>query len=287
MTKLIFLLLALPLTCGCDYSGSQNTTKIKSISTEQLLIKNKNRFLFLRFWDRMTEQEFNQIVKYENEKGNLKDGKFLLMTSSSKEIPFEIKNYDDCISLYYDDIQWSSYVGASFYALNKIPNGKSYYYIEKTIIDLFDNKYERISLPSIENKEKSKTKGKYPTLEEIEEEDKSLLNKKEHETTLKWKSFNENKIIILHSNYSFFKNDFDYNTAESGATAHYPHDRENKNIMIGECSIRIYYEFLDEYLERENERENEQKIIVIEQKKQKEQERKELDNKIKKNNSNL
>ena len=69
----------------------------------------------------------------------------------------------------------------------------------------------------------------------------------------------------------------------SGATSKLTLDKENKKAKIGECSIRITYEFLDEYIE------NQRKKEISERKKKTkiEQERKKIEIQIDKNNSNL
>ncbi len=280
MTKLKVLIFILLFAFGCDYSGSQHNAKNKSVSIDQLIAQNKNRFLFLSFWDGMSEQEFNQILKYENEKGNLSNGKFLLMTTSVNSIPFEVSFDDFSITLTYKDVQWANYSGNSFDAFNEIQDGKSYDYIEKTIIDLFDNKYQRLN--PIKNKKDLK---KPDLLKEIEDEVAQFRNENEHNLLLQWKTTNAktNRVISLSSTYRFLVKDFNAKTSPSGATSKFYHDKENKKIKNGECSIYITYEFLDEYLKRQAEQETRE----IEQKKLREQERKEIEKLIENNNSNL
>ena len=87
----------------------------------------------------------------------------------------------------------------------------------------------------------------------------------------------------MNSEYNFFRHDFDYITAESGATEYFPHDKENKKIRIRRCTISIHYEFLDEYIKQKND----DKLREIECRKEMEQQRKEIENQIQKNNNNL
>lgn len=285
MTKLKVILFILIFAFGCDYSGSQNNTKTKSISIEQLITQNKYRFLFLSFWDNMNEQEFNQILKYENNNGNLNNGKFLLMISSTNNIPLEVSSNEHSVTLTYTDKQWINYLGNSFYEVNEIPNGKSYYYIENFIEKLFDEKYQRISLlPKEEKKIEKKGQDGTSILELIEQEFENTHGK-EHKISIEWKSTNENptKLITLYSSYNFFDKNYNKNSSSSGATSRYYHDKENSKVQIGECFIEITYEFFDEHLKREQEF----KTKATEWEKKKEQERKEVNNQIRKNNSNL
>lgn len=278
MAKLKMLLFILLFAFGCEYSGSQKNTATKLVSTDQLISANKNRLLFLNFWGGMSEQEFNQIMKFENEKGNLKNDKFLLMISPSHSIPFEIHAYENSISLSYSDSQWATYTGNSFYALNEIPSGKSYSYIENELINLFNNKYEEIEIPEGKDEisERLKSQGIDIDLSK---------NEIEHDIVRHWKTTNEkkNRIITLNSSYSFLDKNFDPKTSVSGASSKFYHDRENKKAKIGECSIHITYEFLDEYTQRQKE----QKILEQKQKEIREQKWEEKNNKIKENNSNL
>jgi hypothetical protein len=285
MTKLKVLLFISLFAFGCNYSGSQKDTKTKSVSTDQLISENKDRLLFLSFWDGMNEQEFNQIKNFENEKGDLKDGKFLLMTSSSNGIPFEVTSNEHSVTLTYEDTQWASYTGNAFYAANEIPDGHSYSYIENYIEKLFNEKYERISPVLAKKKIVEEPKDGKISLEYMEQEF-GQVHGKEHKVSIEWKSYDieePRKLITLYSSYSFLDKNYDKHSSSSGATSKFYHDRENKKAKIGECFIQITYEFYDEHLEREKE----QELREIELRKKREQEMKEVKNRIQKNNNNL
>lgn len=285
-TKLNFLIILLLLAFGCNNSGSQNN--VKTVSIDELISQNKDRFLFLSFWSGMSKQEFDQIKQFENEKGNLKDGKFLLMLSSSSSIPFDVSYNENSIILNYSDAQWATYRGNSFDALNEIESGHSYSYIEDFIEDFFNEKYERISPPRQQQKKLNYLHFKSLDEMDIDEYVETLERSHgtKHEVTAEWKSKPDDtrtKFITLYSRYSFLDKNYDLYNSLSGATIEFYHDRENKKIKIGECEISITYEFYDEHLQREKEEDTKE----IESKKKREQERKEIENQIIKNNNNL
>jgi len=190
------------LAVGCTYSNSNNNTKGRPVTVNELLVQNKKKFLFLSFWAGMSDLEYHRIIKYENDKGNLNNGKFLLLTSQGN-VPFEVITDDYSVKLQYNDEQWIDYKDNPFYVANRIPNGKSYHYIESTIVDLFDKKYIRIN-PS-KDVELTETEKILKSLED------QIPNKDDtHATYIQWQTINEtpSRIISLSSNYSYFYKTF-------------------------------------------------------------------------------
>jgi hypothetical protein len=231
----------------------------------------------------MTIEEFDLVKKYETEKGNLKDGKFVLMISELGNRSFTIQNTETSIVLSYHDEQSTSYETDS-YGNPTFHSGFSYSFIENKLVDILNEKYEKVSSQTYSKQPLTKPKDGKISLEYIEQTSFNYYPLV-HKTLSQYKTVSngEEKLITLKSEFTFYDKNYNKFTSKPGATAFYKPDRGSMNVKIGECKITLTYEFLNDYLSREKE----QKIREKEQVKMNEQERAEHLNQIQNNNNKL
>lgn len=221
--------------------GCSNTKE--NVNIEKLINDNKENSLFLTFWKGMSDKEFERVKSYENSNGTLKDGIFYL----NDKFPFKVYHGGNSITLTYEDEQWSNYTGDPYYVWDYIKSGNpsNYIDIENTLVNLFNSKYKLI----INNNNKFDL-SQYD--EFITTESRVFPNNKEHNINMQWQdTIHENeKVIILRSNYYFLDKNYNYHTSQSGASSTFFNDKKNKKAKIANCHISVTYEFLNDYLKR-------------------------------------
>ncbi len=139
--KLVILISSL-LTTGCSYN-ERNNNQVKS---DSLVNIKKDSVLFLSFWSKMPEQEFNSVIDIENRKGNLHHGVYYFFIENGKDsVGFKLGQTSDGkgIELNYKNEYW---VKGDKGHSPTIPLWEftNYRQIKKSLINHFDSKYIRL-----------------------------------------------------------------------------------------------------------------------------------------------
>lgn len=209
MKKTILLLML-----SCIFSCNQ--TQKKGIDIEALIEENSEQRLFLSFWAGMSSYELRKVKSYENEKGNLDNGKFIIKfpesypynfsSSNLISIPFSISKKGEGIQLAFENEDWVDVAHISILNEKGIEKGNYYTKVKNYIVDQYNLKYTQI------------------------------VNKENH---LVWKT-DKNNIIILNYYIYYFK------IAEGNQATFMPQKIKDK-YSIAKLKIQLEYYTLEEY----------------------------------------
>src|SRR5690606_5377855 len=220
MNKLTNKILLLSFVCftiiSCKNSDNKTDEEIQT-----LIEKNKDSSLFLSFWKNISEKDFEQIMRFENKKGNLNENNFYFKIPSNNyskqfdNIEFQVTNRKDYINLNYFDEYWiDNKWGNLLPSEDGLERGLYYDKIIKELIKQYDSKYLRIT--------------DYP-----------------YANSYAWKiEDNFDRVIIMH----VIKNVWLKSDANSAFTFG-PHKSENgEKIRISKCEIDLNYSLFSDYL---------------------------------------
>jgi len=139
--KLVILIGSLLTTC-CSYN-ERNNNQVKS---DSLVNIKKDSLLFLSFWHKMSEQEFNSIIDIENRKGNLHNGLYYFFIENGKDsVGFKLGQTSDGkgIELNYKN-EYRVKGDKSRSPMIPLWEFTNYKQIKNSLINHFDNKYIRL-----------------------------------------------------------------------------------------------------------------------------------------------
>jgi len=251
MKKLSFnyIKLIIPTLILLYCTSCLNQNKPSKNETLKLINYHKDSLLFLSFWPNMSDQEFQQIIDYENSEGNLVNNKFILKLEKEHnsdpseyiDIPFEISKYYNGITLsYVDEEWWPSPTG------NQFPPGqegtRDFFYdnIKYNLVKLLDSKYQIIEPEKLKDSRDQNIVSLYDKYRPID--------KKENEKKWKSKDLPEKLISLFIYKYIYKNRYYDINDIRSGKINTTPiiaYYDEKKGYKISSCRITINYELYE------------------------------------------
>ncbi len=228
MKHLFLALLISNLLISCSFNSNQGAQKIESLINE-----NKDKSLFLGFWSKMNEEDFEKVKKFETEKGNLENGKFILIIpedQETKKFSFYLNNSSSRIKLIYEDDLWEDHKEGKSLINDGYDKALEYTKMKDYLINLFDQKYKRIDIENLQE---------------------SLI----------WGS--EHKVIALHYDISYldiYPSYLDYRDTITkivfpprkqieGGTSYMKIDKNKKKARIAYGKIEITYDLYNKYLQ--------------------------------------
>lgn len=268
-----YIIILLTLIFGCQKQKPNNAGIVeKTINIDSLIEVNKDRQLFLSFWSGMSKKEFEEVLKYETNRGRLKNDKFIFYEEEPYNKGFEFLKFElepnfendsflSSLSLLYE---YDFYKSTGLYNISKMES--DFYLKTKSITDLYDEKYVKnkyIKNPKSSLKEVGSPCSGYSLVKD----DKSYYT---YFASDKVKRYIE---ILVSEKIS--------EDEISGST--FSNRKDESECKLAELRIFITYQLLSDYLkweEKKNLRMEERERNIIDKKKSKGEE-------IKKNNSLL
>jgi hypothetical protein len=143
--SLATVLLSILLTfSSCDFD------KRSDDQIAGLIESKSDSLLFLSFWPKMTDKDFERVKSYEENKGRLENGKFNILFPGLQKNGFDIMHGTSIVYLENEMEEFVSWDGS-----NKVPSSDGYLAAEKYynlidyLVQTFDKKYQRYNHPDL------------------------------------------------------------------------------------------------------------------------------------------
>lgn len=249
----LLLLLAVALF-SCEAPKKSNSIEIgaKQIDIKELIGKHRSETVFLSFWKNMNQDDFDSVKKYETENGNLVDGTFELLFENGTRAKFTISSEEKAVVLYFHEKQ--SVATHAIDGLMAAPTVKafSYDYVENKLISLFESKHKKL----YENVEEHRCIDSESLEAEWARALKTYCPMHIREAEYLSDSGENEVVISLHSEYSYWDCDFDIRKAKPGTTDYYWHEnRDESTAVISEARITLTFELRNDYSARKDQEE--------------------------------
>lgn len=220
-------------------SFSQCGTSISPEDLQARINKNREKPFFLSFWQGMTEDEFEAVLKYETQRGNLRYNRFFLKVptkDSYEEVLFKINYHDGMIELLYEDERWIPHRGFYptdvGYAISKegASYGFKYNRIKDYLLNHLDEKYSKYGWNDLYEIQSYTSTGGGIFYQDLQ------------------------KAVFLSSNINFFfiadwlrYINEEKQSVPSGADAHYILNSKKDKLRLAYCKISILYLSLQDF----------------------------------------
>jgi len=275
--SLIFILTSCTNTIKEKQSNSLSYDDIGT-----LISSKKDSLLFLSFWSNINNEDFANVIQFEEHKGNLRNGKFPIVFKNENNIdsiPFTISSGNNIIELNFKDQikgKIKSYNEKEAY----LYKAEKYKFLESHLISNFDNKYNRSKMES----DLGIDLNRYSSLWWIDKKNNRVI---EFKSKIKYVFNGYNGISLTE-----ILNGENSTTEEYGVSTDgyrflgniqgYIDNKDKKHIVL-DCSISIKYQMMNVFVEERAKKQERQKKT----KQEIEKEDKEKELYINKNNNKL